>query len=145
MVAAVKKGVSSGIRVSIGLFVSIALAIFMLLWDAQIIGLGSPVLGPLVFLPLLAITLGFIAEALIQQFSCGKVQWSSLWKKSITYPVPFWCLYVFLYVFPIMRWPIEGMAQSTTPAIRRGLSSAFYTFWIALYTQSIHISLAQLC
>lgn len=147
MVAAVKKGVSSGTRVSIGLFVALALAIFMLLWDAQIISAPGAyaTLGPVVILPLLAITLGFIADSIIQYFSCGKVQWSSLWKKSLTYPVPFWCLYVFLYVFPIMRWPVEGLVQSTTPLIRRGLSSAFYTFWIALYTQSVHTSLAQLC
>jgi hypothetical protein len=48
-------------------------------------------------------------------------------------------------MLPSLRWPIEGLVQSTTPAIRSGISSAFYTFWIALYTQSIHISLAQLC
>ena len=137
------KGVSTGTRLSISLFVALALAIFMLLWDSQIIGSGT--LGPVVILPFLAVVLGCLADSIIQYFSCGKVQWASLWKKSLTYPIPFWSLYVFLYMVPMMRWPIEGLVQGATPLIRYGLSSAFYTFWIALYTQTMHVSLAQLC
>jgi len=142
-------GVSSGTRIAFALFVALGLAIFMLLWDSQTIGIGSQatsaVLGPVVILPLLAIGLGFIVDAIIQQFSCGKIAWYTLWKKALTFPISFWCLFLVLYMLPLLRWPVEGLVQSTTPAIRRGISSAFYTFWIALYTQSIHISLAQLC
>ena len=141
-------GVSSGIRISIAMFVALALAIFMLLWDSQIISnmaASYPVLGPVVIMPLLAILLGFIADCIIEKFSCGTVTWYDQWKKALSFPIPFWCLYIFLYMFPSMRWPIEGLAQGASPSIRHGLSSAFYTFWVGLYTQSIHISLAQLC
>lgn len=142
------KGVSNGTRIAFALFVAVALAIFMLLWDAQIIGIAtgaSSLLGPLVFLPLLAIGLGYIVDCMIQNFSCNKIEWYTQWKRALTFPISFWSLFLVLYIFPLMRWPVEGLVQSTTPAIRRGISSAFYTFWIALYTQSIHISLAQLC
>ena len=138
-------GVSSGIRIAFGLFVAISLGIFTFLWESQIIGNGSSVLGSVVALPILAIALGYITDCIVQQISCGKVAWSDQFKKALTIPIPFWCTFVALYFLPIMRWPIEGLVQGTTPLIRHGLSSAFYMFWVALYTQSLHISLAQLC
>jgi hypothetical protein len=96
-------------------------------------------------LPVLAIFLSFSSTSLIQQLSCSQVQWLVQLKRSLLSPLPFYLMWIILYLVPSMRWPIEGLVQKVEPRIRTGLSSAFYTFWTTLYTQALMISIAQVC
>ena len=119
----------------------------MLAWDGGFIQtFRMPyLLGPLVFAPLLAVVLVFGADCLIQQLSCGEVKWAVQAQRAAVVPIPFFVQYFALYMLPILRWPIEGLVQSASPLVRKGLSSGFYTFWTTLYVQSLLISLSQLC
>ena len=140
-------GVSTGIRISIAVGVALILGIFTLLWDGNFISKsGIPdFVGPYIFLPLIAVVLVMGADCLIQFLSCGSVQWATQAKRASVVPLPFWLVNILLKFIPILRWPIEGLVQRATPSIQRGLSSAFYMFFTGLYTQSILISLSQLC
>ena len=139
--------ITSGIRVSLSFGVAIILGLFMLAWDGEFIQrFGMPLwLGPIVFVPLLAVVLVFGADCLIQQLSCGEVKWLVQLQRVAVVPIPFFIQYFALYMLPILRWPIEGLVQSASPLVRKGLSSGFYTFWTTLYVQSLLISLSQLC
>ena len=140
-------GLSTGIRVSISILISIVLGLFILLWDGGYIPTsGIPVwVGNFIFLPIIAVVLAFGGDCLIQFLSCGSVQWLIQLQRVAVVPIPFLFMSLVLYMFPIMRWPIEGLVQHTTSSVRYGLSSGFYTFWVGLYTQSFLIGLAQLC
>lgn len=142
-------GVSNGIRVSVAIVVAIILGIFILLWDGNFIiraGSGIPhFIGSFVFLPLIAVALIFGGDCLIQYLSCGNIQWGIQAQRAAVVPIPFWAMSLVLYFVPILRWPIEGLAQRATPSTRNGLSSGFYYFWTGLYTQSLLISLSQFC
>lgn len=140
-------GVSTGIRIGVALVVAIILAIFIFLWDGNILPKsGIPeFIGPYIFLPLIAVVLVMGADCLIQFLSCGSVQWALQAKRASVVPLPFWLVNILLKFIPILRWPIEGLVQRATPSIQKGLSSAFYMFFTGLYTQSILISLSQLC
>jgi len=142
-----KMGLGYGIRISIAIFISIALAIFILLWDGGHMGnLGIPEwVGSFIFLPLLAVILGFGGNSLIQQLSCGQVQWLNQLQRIAIVPVPYIFMWGIMYFIPGMRWPIEGLIQTQAPQMKKGISSAFYTFWISMYTQSIMTGLSQLC
>ena len=140
-------GVSSGIRISLSIVIAIALAIFIMLWDSgTIYNYGIPLwFGSMIFLPFLATVLVFGSGCLVQQLSCGEITWISQLQRAAITPIPFLLTNGLLYVIPGLRWPVEGLAQSATPLTRKGLSSGFYTFWVALYVQSIFISLSQFC
>lgn len=140
-------GVSTGIRIGIALIVAIILAIFSFLWDGNILPKsGIPeFVGPYIFLPLIALALIFGADCLIQYLSCGSVQWAIQAERAAVVPLPFWIVNILLKFITILRWPIEGLVQRAIPSTQKGLSSAFYMFFTGLYTQSILISLAQLC
>jgi len=141
-----KTGVSNGVRVSVAIVVAIILGIFTLLWDGNFIKVGIPhFIGPYVILPLMAVVLIFGGDCLIQYLSCGKIQWYIQAQRAAIVPIPFWVMSIALYFLPILRWPIEGLAQRSTPSTRNGLSSGFYYFWTGLYTQSLLISLSQFC
>ena len=141
-----KTGVSNGVRVSVAIVVAIILGIFILLWDGNFIKVGIPhFIGPYVILPLMAVVLIFGGDCLIQYLSCGKIQWYIQAQRAAIVPIPFWVMSIALYFLPILRWPIEGLAQRSTPSTRNGLSSGFYYFWTGLYTQSLLISLSQFC
>lgn len=142
-----KSGLGFGIRISIAIFISIAMAIFMLLWDGGYITISSlPTwIGPFVFSPLLAMLLGFGGNSLIEQMSCGQIQWSNQLQRIAIVPVPFILMWVLIYFVPGMRWPIEGLIQSQPPLMRTGISSGFYTFWMTMYVQSIMTGLSQMC
>jgi len=140
-------GLNGGVRFCIAILIALALGIFTLMWDGGYVphsGIPSWV-GTVVFLPLLAVGLGFGGDCLTQYLSCGLVQWLVQLQRIAVVPIPFLLLWALLYFFPIMRWPIEGLAQQATPTVRRGLSSGFYAFWIGLYTQSIMVGASQLC
>ena len=96
-------------------------------------------------IPGLAIVISFLCSALVQWLSCGQIQWltqaSRLWIPLI----PFLLMSFLLFMFPSLRWPIEGLYQEYSPNFRFGLSSGFYTFWMALYTQAYMNGLAQSC
>jgi hypothetical protein len=140
-------GVSGGIRVVLALLVAIALGIFMLVWDAKFIGHDAipDWTGPFIAMPLMAIILGYGSNCLIQQLSCGNVQWLVQLNRVAIAPVPIILMWAILYIAPGMRWPIEGLIQSGTPQLRKGLSSGFYAFWVGLYLQNILNGAAQLC
>jgi len=140
-------GVSGGIRVVLALLVGIALGIFMLAWDAKFIGHEAipDWIGPYVSMPLMAAILGYGSICLIQQLSCGKVQWLVQLNRIAIVPVPIILMWFILYIAPGMRWPIEGLVQSGSPALRKGLSSGFYAFWMGLYLQNMLNGVAQLC
>lgn len=140
-------GVNGGIRIVIALLVGITLGIFMLCWDAKFIGHEAipDWLGPYIFMPLIAMILGYGSNCLIQQLSCGQVQWLVQLNRVSVAPIPIILLWLFLYIAPGMRWPIEGLVQSGSPFLRKGLSSGFYAFWMGLYFQNIMNGAAQLC
>jgi hypothetical protein len=140
-------GLSGGIRFCIAVLISICLGLFILMWDGGYIPhYGIPSwFGFVIFLPLLAVGLGYLGDCLTQHLSCGQVQWLLQLQRVAYAPILFLVIWILLYFFPTMRWPIEGLAQHTTPAVRRGLSSAFYAFWMGLYTQSYLVGLAQVC
>ena len=142
-----QSGITTSIRVTLSLLVAICLGIFILLWDCKFInGNGMPDwLGPYIFLPLLAIVLGYGTNCLIQYLSCKKVQWLVQLQRVALIPLPQFLMWGLLYMFPGMRWPIEGLIQDFTPEMKKGISSGFYTFWMGLYTQSIMNGIAQIC
>jgi hypothetical protein len=142
-----KSGVSSAIRISIAVLIGIVIAIFMLLWDGGYMPhTNMPAwLGPYIFAPLIAVILGYGADCLLQQLSCGKVEWLLQLQRVLVIPIPYVVTWGFLHFIPGMRWPIEGLVQDSSVEIKRGLSSGFYAFWIALYTQSIMNGGSQLC
>jgi len=141
-----KSGVSTSVRISISVLVAITLGLFIFFWDSSIIQHTVPHwVGALIILPILAIFLSFSSTSLIQQLSCSQVQWLVQLKRSLLSPLPFYLMWIILYLVPSMRWPIEGLVQKVEPRIRTGLSSAFYTFWTTLYTQALMISIAQVC
>jgi len=139
-------GVNGGIRIAIALLVSIILALFILFWEMNHGIPGAPQwLGPMVILPLLAVVLSFGSNCLIQQLSCSKIQWLIQLQRVAVVPAPFYAMWLLLYLIPGLRWPIEGLVQAAPTATRNGFSSAFYTFWIGMYSQGLLNSLAQLC
>jgi hypothetical protein len=140
-------GISGGIRITIAVFVAIVLGIFMLTWDANFLvhHMIPNWLGPYVFMPLIALTLGYGSNCLIQQLSCGQVQWLVQLQRIAIIPVPIILMWFILYLAPGLRWPIEGLMQSGSPELKKGLSSGFYAFWIGLYGQLIMNGAAQLC
>jgi Na+/H+-dicarboxylate symporter len=140
-------GVNGGIRIVLALLVGIALGIFMLTWDANFIPHQAipDWVGPYIVMPLIAIVLGFGSNSLIQQLSCGQVQWWVQLQRVAIAPIPIILLWFFLGIAPGMRWPIEGLVQSGSPALRKGLSSGFYAFWMGLYFQNMLNGAAQLC
>jgi hypothetical protein len=142
-----KSGLGYGIRISIAIFISIAMAIFMLLWDGGYMsGSGIPEwVGPFIFSPLLAVTLGFGGNSLIQQLSCGQVEWMVQLQRIAVVPVPFILMWGLINIIPGIRWPIEGLIQNQTPQMKKGVSSGFYTFWLSMYIQSIMSGLSQIC
>ena len=140
-------GVSGGIRVVLALLVGIVLGIFMLAWDANFIGHEAVPdwTGPFVVMPLMAMILGYGSICLIQQLSCGKIQWLVQLNRIAIAPIPIILMWFILSIAPGLRWPIEGLVQSGSPALRRGLSSGFYAFWMGLYLQNVLNGTAQLC
>lgn len=140
-------GVNGGIRIVLALLVGIALGIFMLAWDAKFIGHEAipEWIGPYISMPLIAIVLGYGSNCLIQQLSCGQVQWWVQLQRVAIAPIPIILMWFLLGIAPGMRWPIEGLVQSGSPALRKGLSSGFYAFWIGLYFQNMLNGAAQLC
>jgi len=147
--AANTSGVSSGIRVTVAILVSIILGLFIFLWDSKVIHYASIGLpqwsGTMVILPLLAVALSFGSNCLMQQLSCSQVQWLVQLKRSAYTPIAFYAMWLILYLFPIIRWPVEGLAQTIDPTLRGGLSSGFYTFWVSMYSQGLLNSMAQIC
>jgi hypothetical protein len=141
-----KSGLGSGLRISFAVFISIGMAIFMILWDGGYINSGMPSwVGPFIFSPLLAVFLGFGGNSLIQHLSCGQIQWINQLQRIAIVPVPFIAMWILIYFVPGMRWPIEGLMQSQTPQIKKGISSGFYTFWMSMYVQSVMTGLSQIC
>ena len=139
-------GVGSGTRVIISFLVAIGLGLFSLFWYYQIHpGTHTNYMFDIGIIPGIAIVLSFICNSLIQYLSCGQIQWitqaSRLWMP----PILFLIMSLLLFIFPSLRWPIEGLYQEYTPNFRFGLSSGFYTFWMALYTQSYMNGISQMC
>lgn len=142
-------GVNTAIRAVVAGLVSIILALFIIFWEAGFIpyaASGVPHwIGPFVSLPLLAFGLSMGANCLIQQLSCSKVQWMVQLQRSAFAPLPLYGLWLFLYLFPFMKWPIEGLVQGSGKLMQTGLSSGFYVFWISMYSQGLLNGLAQMC
>jgi hypothetical protein len=138
---------TSAIRISFSLIVAVSLGLFILIWDGKFVnGYNLPDwLGPFVIYPFIAVILGFATNCLIQYLSCKEVQWLVQLQRIAIVPIPSTIVWGLLYMLPSLRWPIEGLVQEHTVEYRRGLSSGFYGFWLALYTQSILNGLAQVC
>jgi len=142
-----KSSLSNGIRMSLGFFIALALGLFILLWDGDYIPHGAVPgwIGGFIFVPLLAIIFGFGMNCLVQQLSCGFVEWGSQASRLMSIPIPFILMRAFLNFLPGMRWAVEGLVQDLSDHQKMGLSSGFYTFWIALYTQSLMSGVSQIC
>jgi hypothetical protein len=142
-----KSGISGSIRNTTSLAIGIILGLTILFWDGNYYNIFNlPMfLGEFVLFPLLSVILVFLASAYIQYFSCNKVEWGTILKYMIPIPVIQILFWTLLYLFPILRWPIEGLIQEQSEDIRRGVSSGFYGFWMGLYTQSLMNAIAQSC
>jgi hypothetical protein len=143
----IKSSVTGSIRMTFALLIAVALAVFIYLWDSKIIHNDTLPhwLGTIVFFPLISVFLGYLTNCLIQYLSCKQVQWIDQLKNVAMIPIPQILIWAILNAFTNLRWPIEGLVQEWPQEQRTGLSSGFYGFWIALYTQSIMIGIAQLC
>jgi hypothetical protein len=140
-------GVNGGIRIVLALLVGIALGIFMLAWDSNFIKHDAfpDWLGPYIIMPVIAICGGYGSTCLIQQLSCGQVQWWVQFQRVLISPIPIVLMWFILGIAPGLRWPIEGLIQSGPPSLQRGLSSGFYAFWVGLYFQNMLNGAAQIC
>ena len=142
-------GLTTGVRAVLAIVVSVSLGLFIFSWDSNIIPYQALRLGhwigTLAILPILAICLSMLTNCLIQQLSCSKVQWFIQLQRSSFIAIPVYGMWFLLYLLPILRWPIEGLAQGSSQSFRTGLSSGFYVFWTAMYSQGILGSLAQIC
>ena len=143
----IKSTLTSSIRLTFALLVAVALSVFIYLWDSKIIPHNTlpDWLGTIVFFPLISVGLGYLVNCLIQYLSCKQVQWIDQLKNISMIPIPQILIWALLNAFTSLRWPIEGLVQEWPLEQRKGLSSGFYGFWMALYTQSIMIGIAQLC
>jgi len=143
----IKSTVTGSIRMSLSLLVAVALTIFIYLWDSKIIHIDTlpDWVGTIVFFPLISVFLGYLINCLIQYLSCKQVQWIDQLKNVAMIPIPQILIWAILNAFTNLRWPIEGLVQEWPAEQRVGISSGFYGFWIALYTQSIMNGIAQLC
>jgi len=143
----IKSRVTGGIRIALSFLVAIALAVFIFVWDGKYInGFNLPEwLGYFIFFPLISVVLGIGVNSLIQNLSCNRIDWSMQFKTIAA--VPFVQIFVWgiIYIISSLRWPIEGLVQDFPPDDKRALSSAFYGFWIALYTQSVMNGISQIC
>lgn len=141
------EGVGFAIRLSISIAVALSVGLFMLLWDGLFIP-HSPqhaLLGPFLITPIIAVVFGFGASSGVQQLSCGQVDWLNNFIRSLFVPGMFVIWWLLLYFVPSLRWPIEGLFQTQSPAFQKGASSGFYAFWLGLYSQSILNGFAQMC
>jgi hypothetical protein len=143
----IKSKVTSGMRIALSFFVAITLGVFIFLWDGNYIsGFNLPGwLGYFVFFPLISVILGLCINSLIQNLSCNRIDWPMQYK--IISMIPLWQIlaWAIIYMLSSLRWPIEGLVQDFSPDDKKALSSGFYGFWIALYTQSIMNGLSQVC
>lgn len=139
-------GVSSGIRVIISVLVAMTLGIMSLFWYYQVYP-SSQISWTLdlCVIPGIAVLMSFICNCLIQWLSCGTIQYITQLSRLWMVPVLFYLMTLLLFIFPSLRWPIEGLYQEYSPTFRFGLSSGFYTFWMALYTQAFMNGVAQIC
>jgi hypothetical protein len=138
--------VSTGARVGVALMVALFLGLFVLFIEWQYLGVKMYYsIGILGILPVLAVALSFGGNCLIQELSCSKVSWFSQFTRSLYILIPLYLSRLVLDIIPILRWPVEGLVQTSEPSFRRGLSSGFYTFWVALYSQGLMNGLAQMC
>jgi hypothetical protein len=143
-----KTGIGGSIRIVISILVAITIGIFGLLWNGNFIPNPGNIplwVGNTVFVSLLAVVLSFGSNCLLQQLSCGYVQFGVQATRIALVPIPFLLLWTLLYFFPILKWPIEGLVQEQAPELRRGLSNGFWLFWFGLYTQSVMNGFAQIC
>ena len=143
----IKSRVTGGIRIALSFLVAIALAVFIFVWDGKYInGFNLPEwLGYFIFFPLISVVLGIGVNSLIQNLSCNRIDWSMQIKTIAA--VPFVQIFVWgiIYIISSLRWPIEGLVQDLPPDDKRALSSAFYGFWIGLYTQCVMNGISQIC
>lgn len=137
--------VSTGARVGVALMVALFLGLLIFFLEWQKLGLRAYQIGTLLILPLSAVVLSFGGNCLIQQLSCSQVDWLAQFLRSLYILIPMYVSRLILYIFPSLRWPIEGLVQNTEGSFRNGLSSAFYTFWLALYSQALMNGVAQMC
>jgi len=141
-------GVGSDIRIIVSVVYAIFLGIIALIFNSRIIQI--PLNIPtwtinLIVIPLFAVVGSFGFNCLIQYLSCGVVTLGSQAERLPMIPIPFYAMALLLYIFPSLKWPIEGMVQQISPDMRHGLSAAFYTFFMGLYTQAYMNGLAQVC
>jgi hypothetical protein len=138
---------NNNIRIVIAVVYALTLALFILLWDSRLmpIPLGFPVwLGFIAFLPWISFVESVGANSLIQFLGCQKVNFMPQLLNSLIAPASIAGLWILLYFLPGLRYPVEGLF-TVSPELKKGLSSGFYVFWIALYAQTFSNGLAQMC
>ena len=141
-----RSNVTTSIRITVAVIVSLILAVFILVWEGGVFNFGISLwYGPYVILPLLSLVWSFGSNCLIQYLSCKSVAWLTQFYHALVVPAVLYVLWLILYFIPGLRWPIEGLAQQADPDMRKGLSSGFYTFWVSMYAQGVFNSMAQIC
>jgi hypothetical protein len=139
---------NNSIRIVIAVVYALTLALFILLWEARLIPIPLMIpiwLGFIAFLPLLAYIESLAANSLIQYLGCQKVNFMSQLMNSLAAPTLIAALWTLLYFLPGLRYPVEGLFLNQSAELKKGLSSGFYVFWIALYAQTYSNGLAQTC
>lgn len=123
-------------------------ALFVLFWEVGFLpNFFGPrgIMGYYVYLPILAYVTSFIVCLAIQQLSCGTVE-VKVQAQRAAFSVAFLpAVYLLLYLLPGLRWPVEGLTPLSPPAVKTGLSTAFFVFWGGLYTQEVMNGFAQAC
>jgi hypothetical protein len=147
MAAPAKNSMSPGIRITISIIFALVIGIFSLFWNAGLFPntQGFLWVGNLIIVPLIAVVMSFGSNCLIQQLSCGQIQFATQASRLWMTPILFYVMELVLFVFPALLWPIEGIFQNVPPNLQKGFSKGFYTFWMALYTQAFMNGLAQAC
>jgi hypothetical protein len=141
-------GLKPEIRIVISVCFAVVIGVIALCWNGGIIPRPynmSLWIGNLVFIPGIAVVFSLILNCIIQYLSCNQVTIESQISSLYMVPILFYLMAILLYVFPSLKWPIEGLAQSASPETRNGLSAGFYAMFMALYTQAYMNGISQKC
>jgi len=141
-------GIDNSLRMTISIGTAIIIGLISLFWNGSFFGSIPNVpswVGNVILIPVIATGIAYGSCCLIQQLSCGHIQLITQLTRVAYVPIGFIVMWLFLYWFPSLRWPIEGLMQRYSYNTRYGFSSAFYAFIVMLYTQGILNGLAQIC
>ena len=159
-----KKGAGLGIgpRLAAAIFFAVIIGSIALSWNAKImpgmdLTVAAPWWGNYIIIPLMATGISFAFNSILQKLSCDNVDFNGQAANipSVILPILFMTFLVewipkgteppYRMDTSYIRWPIVGLMPAQTEDVKRGLSSAFYMFWTALYVQLLTGGFSQIC